>query len=33
MPCDKDFDYMTVTQGLTRGRYGDLQHDTQESHA
>ena len=24
MPCDKDFGYMTLTQGLTWECYGDL---------
>ena len=24
MPCDKDFGYVTLTQGLTCERYGDL---------
>ena len=24
MPCDKDFGYLTLTQGLTWERYGDL---------
>ena len=24
MPCDKDFGYVTLTQGLTWERYGDL---------
>ena len=29
MPYDKDFGYVRLTHGQTRGHYGDLWHDTE----
>ena len=30
MPCDKDFGYVRITQGLICGHYGDLRHNTRD---